>query len=718
MKNTKLLRIISLLLALAMMAISLVACKPATDDPAQSEESSGIGSEPSETPSDSEPEESLPEAPGIPEATADAKIAEGGKTSFKIIRPEITASYEKNLTSDLATYLTAESGVSIPVGDDWVNEALGYTEGELEILIGRTNRKESEIVYSNLRADDYAVTVVGKKLVIAAFTELKMNEAISYFKEKLQAGGGNATFLAADSKVSRAIYGISAITVNGTELSNYKIVYKTGTVAEMKNAANLLAEKLLETYRYSLKVVTDSADETAFEIVIGGTNRGESQAKADALNSFDYSITVEGSKIYVIPGANDKTPETVVNALVAKLEELKDGGKIALDASNFNVSFASEYATKNITLNGSPISDYIIIYRNNDPVTSKLAYFLRDEIDRVSGRRLTVASDSQGYRNTKEILVGLSKRTDKGGMAEELVRPLGDSELGEYLMYSKGDFFFVGGNDNVANVGAVNKLIAAINNVTNKENHTVDFDVKSLADMEYGKYSVITYNDGDNATTKLNQVSQIIIDYAPDIVGMQEVQKMHVPMYESKLGHYTGVYYDHDTSLYGAPIFFNNKKFELVESGTQWLSSTPDKKFSSFAVSDYIRSYVYAILKDKATGEEIVVVNTHVDYIAEANALQIEVLLECTERFRGRPIIYTGDFNMQNTSDGYKQMYASGLRDCGSYLGHSIKGHIDFCFVDLLYVVPTSYKYITDHEYCETASDHMPVYQEIAIPRG
>lgn len=717
MKKSKLLRIISLLLALAMMAICLVACKPTVNDPAQSEESSGADTEPSETPEESIPEESGIEAPGIPEAAADVNIVVGGKTEFKVVRAELAKDYEKTVTSDLASFFSSSTGVSIPVSDDWVNEALGYFAGEYEVLIGRTNRAESEIVYSNLRVDDYAVTVVGKKIVIAAFTEIKLNEAINYFKEKLQVSNGSATFAAKDAKVSRAIYGIDSLTVNGVELSNYKIIFKTGTVAEIKNAANLLAEKLYETYGYSLKTATDSVDETAFEIIIGGTNRADSQEKADALNSFDYSVTVSGSKIFLLPGANEKTPEATVEAFLAKLEEIKASGKIVID-SGFSVSYAAEYATKNITLNGAPISDYMIIYRNNDPVTSKLAYFLRDEIDRICGRRLTVASDSQGYRNTKEILVGLSKRTDKGGIAESLVTPLGDSDLGEYLMYSSGDFFFVGGNDNVANVGAVNMLIKAVNNVTNAENHTLDFNVKSLADMPYSSYSVMTYNDGDNATTKLSQVSQIIIDYQPDIVGMQEVQKMHVAMYESKLGHYTGVYYDHDTSQYGAPIFFNNKKFELVESGTQWLSSTPDKKFTSFAVSDYIRSYVYVILKDKTTGEELVVINTHVDYISEANTLQIEVLLDCTERFRGRPIIYTGDFNMQNTSDGYKLMYASGLRDCGSYLGHSINGHIDFCFVDLLYVVPTSYKYIKDHEYCATASDHMPVYQEIAIPRG
>ena len=606
----------------------------------------------------------------------------------------------------------------MPVSDDWINEALGYVAGEYEVLIGRTNREESELVYGNLRADDFAVTVVGKKIVIAAFTEAKLNEAIDYFKEKLAASNGSATFLAADAKISRAIYGISAITVNGVELSNFKIVYKTGTVAEMKNAALLLQEQLLALYGYSLKVVTDAASESAFEIVIGGTNRGDSQTKTEALNSFDYSVTVNGGKIYLLPGANEKTPTAAVEAFLSKLEEIKNAGKMELTTSSFSVSYAAEYLTKNITLNGAPISDYTIIYRNNDPVTSKLAYHLRDEIDRVCGRRLTVASDSQTYRNTKEILVGLSKRTDAGGAAADIGIAFGDQDLGEYLMYSKGDFFFVGGADNVANIGAVNKLIALVNNVTDKENHVIDTDVKYLADMAYSTYSVMTYNDGDNSTTRVPQVSQIIIDYQPDIVGMQEVQKAHVAMYESKLGHYTGVYYDHDANQYGAPIFFNNEKFELVESGTQWLSATPDKKFSSFAVSDYVRSYVYAILRDKETGEEIVAVNTHVDYIAAANVLQVEVLLDCTERFRGRPIFYTGDFNMQNTSEGYKLMYAAGLRDCGTYLGYNVKGHIDFCFVDLLYVVPTAHKYIDDHEYSKTASDHCPVYAEITIPRG
>lgn len=701
MKNTVIVRVISALLVLLMISASMVACQPVSGP-------AGESSTPDGTPFPTEPDEPA-------EPIADVSIITDGKSDYKLIRGELAAEYEKTATTDLLSFLSTTCGVTLSVSDDWINEALGYKESECEILIGKTNRAESTAVYDKLRADDYAVTVVNKKIVIAAHTEEKMAEAVAYFTEKVQAGEGSATLLAADCKYETGTYDISAITVNGTPLSKYKIVYKTGTVAEMKTAAEQLASSLKDTYSYVLGISTDAAAETDYEIVIGGTNRGSSAEAANAINSFDYSITVEGNRIFIIPGANQTMPEKAVNVFMEELGALVDNGKIDLTAETLNVVFEADYATKNITLNGTPVSEYIIVYKNNDPVTSKLAARLRDEIDKTCGRRLTVTSDSQSYRNNKEILVGVSKRTEASGAAAAVSSKLSSAKNGDLLMYQEGEFFFVGGNDYVATMAAINRLIAAITDVKDTANHKVDFDVKTPTAAEQTKYKVITYNDGDNATTVLSQVAAIIRDYAPDIVGMQEVQKMHVSKYESELKNYKGIYYDHDTNLYGAPIFYKTTRFDLVESGTQWLSDTPDKKFTKYAVSDYIRSYVYAILRDKVTGEEIVVINTHVDYVDAANRLQIAVLLECTEKFRGRPIIYTGDFNMQNTSNGYSQMYSSGLRDCGSYLGYNIKGHIDFCFVDVAYVVATDYKYIDDHDYSKTASDHCPVYSEIVL---
>lgn len=700
MRKSKLLRMLTALLAILTVVSSLVACEPLAG------------------PSGESGEDSSPAVTDLPTPTEDMKIVEGGNSAFKIIRGENASDIEKSAMSAASKAITDACGKALPLGDDWINEALGYVESEYEILIGKTNRAESIMVYNTLRANDYAVTIVGKKIVIAAFTEEKLNEAVAYFAEKLQASDGNATLLAADAKIAKGTYELDAITVNGVPLSYYKIVYKTGGASSYKDGALALSAAILESFSYNLETSGDAAEETDYEIVFGGTTRGDSQTIADAIHTLDYSITVSGNKVFVIPGASDDAIEAVVTAFVDKLSSMAADKKVAVTGETLNVLFESDtYLTDDITLNGTPISEYTIVYSGNDPLSPKLAVRLKDEISRVSGRRVNVAPDSQNYKNTKEILIGYSKRTAAGGAAASMgvaAGKLGDSE---YLMYGEGNFIYLGGaeGDYVALMGAVNKLIETIGDVKDKTNHKIDCNIKTATKATASVYKVITYNDGDNSTTKLVQVSSILLDYAPDIVGMQEVQQMHVGQYELKMKGYKGIYYNHDTNYYGAPIFYRTDRFDVVEHGTQWLSDTPDQKYTKFEESDYIRSYVYAILKDKATGEEIVVVNTHVDYIGEANTKQIKVLLDCTERFRGKPIIYTGDFNMQSTSDGFKQMVDAGLRDCGSYLGYSIKGHIDFCFVDTYYVVPVCYKYIDDHQFSDTASDHCPVYSEIAI---
>lgn len=562
---------------------------------------------------------------------------------------------------------------------------------------------------------------MGTKIVIAAFTEEKLNEAVTYFEEKLKASEGSAELLAEDTVISKAEYEIGSVTVAGAPLSNYKIVYKSGAAASIKNAATYLSEKFAEKYGYIVKAQADGVAETEHEIVICGTNRGDSAEKCDGLNSLDYSVYAEGKRIYILAGANEDTPQKAVDSFLEKLESLIDGGNIKVISENIAINYESDtYLTKDIILNGHPIKEYTIVYKNGDKIQIKLAARLRAAIETICGRRVEMISDSQGYKNGLEILVGSSKRTASGGAAaSEFSSVISGMEKNKFVMYGSGSFIYLGGaeDDTGATVVAVGRFISALSDVKDAVAHTVELTDKSAKTINETSYTVITYNDGDNATTKVQEVAAILNQYSADIVGMQEVQRAHVARYESLMPGYKGIYYDHDTYYYGAPIFYKTEKFELIESGTQWLSNTPDKRYSKFEDSDYIRSYVYAIFKDKATGEKFVAINTHVDYVQSANAKQIAVLLECTERFRDLPIFYTGDFNMGNTSSGYKQMIDSGLLDTEAYLGVKKEGTIDFCFVDVDSVIAKDYKVIDDHAYSNTASDHYPILSEIAIVR-
>ena len=232
----------------------------------------------------------------------------------------------------------------------------------------------------------------------------------------------------------------------------------------------------------------------------------------------------------------------------------------------------------------------------------------------------------------------------------------------------------------------------------------------------------MTYNDGDNATTKVDQITAIIKDYTPDLFGLQEVQAIHAPKYAEALGVYDYVYFDNDGTTYNSqPIYYKRDKFELLASGIKWISDTPNVR-SKYEISAYTRSFTYVYLKDKETKDQFLMVNTHIDYVDAANQVQVARIIELTrEMYPDTPIFYIADWNMNNTQRGYAVMEEMGMKATEEFLPDADKKGtmvgsewaIDFCFVDTKYWKGTDYKVITDHQYSETASDHYPVITEI-----
>ena len=154
------------------------------------------------------------------------------------------------------------------------------------------------------------------------------------------------------------------------------------------------------------------------------------------------------------------------------------------------------------------------------------------------------------------------------------------------------------------------------------------------------------------ADIRADMLYDLLDEYMPDSIGLQEV----TPLWDGMMKNFI---FNDSYACVGEPrapgqeatlIYYRTDKFELLDSGTFWLSDTPDVQGSKFEESKYIRICTWAHLRDRATGNEYVHVNTHLDNLGGSDGRslrkkQITVILKFLQRFEGIPMVMTGDLN-------------------------------------------------------------------------
>lgn len=189
-----------------------------------------------------------------------------------------------------------------------------------------------------------------------------------------------------------------------------------------------------------------------------------------------------------------------------------------------------------------------------------------------------------------------------------------------------------------------------------KSETIADFYSKSsfTTDDESG-FSVMTWNirrtttadKGNRAFKKRSgKMVELIKEADPDIICMQEATSSQISFFKKNLHGMSVVYEyrDKTRSSECCPVFYNSDRFELISSETFWLSDTPEKMSKTWE-ADYYRICTAIKLKDKLTGNELAIFNTHIDYKSEDTKLKsVDLINEKAADF-DCPIVLTGDFN-------------------------------------------------------------------------
>lgn len=261
------------------------------------------------------------------------------------------------------------------------------------------------------------------------------------------------------------------------------------------------------------------------------------------------------------------------------------------------------------------------------------------------------------------------------------------------------------------------------------------------------KVNVMSFNIRmDNPEDSLNNwkyrkdvAAQIIKDQNIDIVGTQEVLHNQLQDLLERLPdyNYVGVGRE-DGKQKGeyAALFYKKERFEEEDSGTFWLSETPDVAGSKGWDGACERVASWAVLKDKETGKKIFAINTHLDHVGEtARQKGVTLLIDrAKELSNGLPVIITGDFNAERESGVIKhaldpnnsmQLFDSyaiaSTTDNAKWTFHDFgklpeeeRPYIDYVFVNKSVIVD-EYKVMDEKLNDIYLSDHCPIVAKLTI---
>ena len=206
-------------------------------------------------------------------------------------------------------------------------------------------------------------------------------------------------------------------------------------------------------------------------------------------------------------------------------------------------------------------------------------------------------------------------------------------------------------------------------------------------------------NKGITIKNRVKKVQNTILTCDPDILVLQEVStgaNSWIPILrefvkENGYGFYGfGHYKDRgidttaniDTSnAIGSeaemtPILWKTDKYECVEKGHYWASSTPtvagsvwkDVQSTHESGRLYPRCVNWLVLKDKETQEHIMIVSYHADpYTEMARKLSAQLVMEKTAEISGKyhnlAVVMAGDWNMERDQPTYSVITGNGYVD-------------------------------------------------------
>ena len=227
-------------------------------------------------------------------------------------------------------------------------------------------------------------------------------------------------------------------------------------------------------------------------------------------------------------------------------------------------------------------------------------------------------------------------------------------------------------------------------------------------------------NWGQRKVAALNMLNE----EKPTILGLQEATLPQVNYLAENLPQYGWVGIGREDGLNSGEfmaIFYLKDEVELLDSGTFWLSETPDEVSKGWD-GQCRRTCTWTILKMKSTGEKFAYFNTHLDHRGkQAKAEGMKLLAAKVKELvpEDMTVFMTGDFNTRPENEILEplrevltdsRVAAPETDNRPTSNGWKKEGGSIIDYVLFRGAQPLTYKVLRDKNYgAEFISDHYPV---------
>ncbi len=396
------------------------------------------------------------------------------------------------------------------------------------------------------------------------------------------------------------------------------------------------------------------------------------------------------------------------------------------------------------------LSAYRIVYAEgaDDSVVNTYIPAMQAYLLKTYGVEIQAVSDSE-EPSDREIIVGNTNR------ASETVQAYADTiaTLAPYrymTIYDGNNIFVMGGSEQATAVALSRAMAAAeqpelgplVPTIAAEAYISPEMITEDKAELAEGaELRIMSYNilnqdyvpDNPLPEMRDNQLAEILLYYAPDVIGIQEANIDWHISFETFLPNYAQACKYHDGKHTAQTTFlYNPNTVKLIDEYVIHYTDWDD--------SD-IRVVSFAVFERLASGERFVMTNTHpAPHAQHYSGHMVElnrILTEELAKYQDLPIIMTGDFNTnenqteyttlmttQNVVDAkydaevlvrYIRTYTS--LPSGEAVGGAINpcngGSIDHIFINDR-VDSKLFNVIVDHDVVHI-SDHLPIYADVIL---